>query len=270
MLKSYNILILGGTSDANILSKKLKKLKEKNNLNINLFITTNTNYGKKLAEKFCDKVISREECNNSLEEIIINKNINLIVDATHPYAINVSKKVIGLSKKLQIQYIRYERPVEQYGNVMYVNTFKEAGEEALRILEEQNNNNNNNNNNKLMYLAGIKNLNVIVNIVGKENVVCRILPISVNEALKILPSKNIIGMEGVFSTKFNKQLYEEYNCSVIITKDSGASGGMKEKIEGAINCGIVPIVIKRPQIKYPLKFESVTKIIEYILGNLNK
>jgi precorrin-6A/cobalt-precorrin-6A reductase len=45
-----NILLMGGTSDANKIAKKLKEL-EKKDLKINIITTTTTNYGSELAKK---------------------------------------------------------------------------------------------------------------------------------------------------------------------------------------------------------------------------
>lgn len=257
-----NILILGGTSDANKIAKELKELEkklEKKDITINIITTTTTNYGSELAKKYSDKVISRQSTQETLKEIIINNDIFLLIDATHPFAINVSKKAINLSKELNLKYVRYERPQKIFKNAIYVNDFNEASYKALEIMEDKNTKNKN-----IMYMAGIKNLKSVSDIIGKDRLIARVLPVSVNEALNELPSKNIIGMHGVFSKELNKNIIIDYNCGIIITKDSGDSGGLTEKIEGALQANAIPIIVQRPKINYPLKFNEINDLIDYI------
>lgn len=113
-------------------------------------------------------------------------------------------------------------------------------------------------------MSGIKNLKTVSEIIPIEKLIVRILPTSVPEALKILPSKNIVAMQGVFSENLNKDLITDYNCDVIITKDSGKSGGLYEKVSGAVLAGAKPIIIKRPEINYPLKFEKIDELVNYL------
>lgn len=245
---------MGGTSDANKIAKKLKEL-EKKDLKINIITTTTTNYGSELAKKYSDKAISRQSTQETLKEIIINNDILLLIDATHPFATNISKKAINLSKELNLKYIRYERPQKIFKNAIYVNDFNEASHKAIEIMGDKNKN--------IMYLAGIKNLKTVSDIIGKDRLIARVLPVSVNEALSILPSKNIIGMQGIFSKELNKNIINDYNCGIIITKDSGDEGGLTEKIEGALEANAIPIIIQRPKINYPLKFNNINDLIEY-------
>ncbi len=243
------ILILGGTSDANKIGSRLKLFN-----GLEVIITTNSKHGKELAKNHCHKVVCREESSETLEEIIVSNNIDIIIDATHPFATNISKKGMELSEKLNIPYIRYERPTRTYKGCIYVDNFKDACLTALKLTDKN-----------IMYCGGIKNLENVVDIVGRDRVICRVLPISVVRALKYLPSKNIIGMEGVFSKDLNKYLLMEYNCGVLITKDSGDSGGLEGKIFGALECGAVPIVVKRPKLNYNVVFDNIEDIVNYIL-----
>jgi precorrin-6A/cobalt-precorrin-6A reductase len=206
-------------------------------------------------KKYSDKAISRQSTQETLKEIIINNDILLLIDATHPFATNISKKAINLSKELNLKYIRYERPQKIFKNAIYVNDFNEASHKAIEIMGDKNKN--------IMYLAGIKNLKTVSDIIGKDRLIARVLPVSVNEALSILPSKNIIGMQGIFSKELNKNIINDYNCGIIITKDSGDEGGLTEKIEGALEANAIPIIIQRPKINYPLKFNNINDLIEY-------
>ena len=113
-------------------------------------------------------------------------------------------------------------------------------------------------------MAGIKNLKAVLDIVGKDKVIARVLPISVNEALNILPQQNIIAMYGTFSKELNKYLIKDYGCDAIITKESGESGGFKEKVYGALEIGAKVIVVERPKLSYPIYFDDIDKLLDYI------
>ena len=116
----------------------------------------------------------------------------------------------------------------------------------------------------ILYLGGIKNLKTVVKVIGKERLIARVLPASVPEALKLLPSKNVIGMEGVFSKGLNKYILLDYNCDVLITKDSGDSGGLNEKVLGAKEANAKVIIVERPKLDYPLLFYSIEDLLECV------
>ena len=54
-------------------------------------------------------------------------------------------------------------------------------------------------------------------------------------------------MQGPFSQAFNAALIRELGINVMVTKASGATGGVQEKIDAARAEGIDLIVIQRPQ-----------------------
>ena len=71
---------------------------------------------------------------------------------------------------------------------------------------------------------------------------------SVIEACRELgfEGKNLIAMQGPFSEEMNRAMLRQYDCRYLVTKDSGKAGGFPEKIQAAISCGAVPVIIGRP------------------------
>ena len=53
-------------------------------------------------------------------------------------------------------------------------------------------------------------------------------------------------MQGPFTDALNAATYDMLGVSVMVTKDSGAAGGVDEKIVPALARGIHVIVIRRP------------------------
>ena len=245
--KDVKILIMGGTKDGIEISRRLREM------GFYTITTTKTDYGSKLAEKYSDTVISRESTDKTLKDIVKEYNVSILIDATHPFAVNASKRAIDVSRECNIPYIRYERPQKRYKDAIYVRDFEEASKMAVKLSSKN-----------ILYLGGIKNLKTVVRIIGKERLIARVLPISVPEALKLLPSKNVIGMEGVFSKELNKYILLDYNCDVLITKDSGDSGGLNEKVLGAREAGAKVIIVERPKLDYPLLFHSIEDLLDYV------
>jgi len=74
----------------------------------------------------------------------------------------------------------------------------------------------------------------------------RVLPSidSINACISAgIPSKNIIAMQGPFSTALNEAIIKEFDCKYLVSKLSGRSGGFDDKHEAAKNTGCIPVII---------------------------
>ena len=58
---------------------------------------------------------------------------------------------------------------------------------------------------------------------------------------------HIIAMQGPFSQAFNAALYDQLDIKVMVSKDSGAQGGVAEKVIPALERDIHVILIDRPK-----------------------
>lgn len=243
------ILVLSGTKDGREL--------------INILLTqgfkvlayTATQYGKTLVNKHENlKVVANKLNSDDMKDIITEYNISHVVDATHPYAENVSKNAILACKQLNIEYIRFERKstdIDIEEKLMF-NNFEEA---ALWLKDKTGN---------IMLTIGSNNLKVFTSLIKTDKLFVRVLPtqkvIQMCEDIGLRP-KNIIAMQGPFSKELNKALFNQYDIKYMVTKDSGNIGGTKEKLEAAKECNITTLVIKRPQIDYGIKYYDFDSII---------
>ena len=76
-------------------------------------------------------------------------------------------------------------------------------------------------------------------------------------------------MQAPFSTEFNIALWSAWKVDCVVTKESGETGGFSFKAEAAAKLSIPFIVIKRPQLSYPVvtsDFNSVAKLLEQSLS----
>lgn len=252
------IWIIGGTKDSrDILEKILIK-----NENQKIVVTTATEYGGKLLEDYKDKIeiISERLDEEAMKNLIIENNINLVIDASHPYAQNVSKSVINVVNKINneinIKYIRFERKMLDYGT---------ENVEKFDSLEKMNNFIKQQNNKNILSTLGSNNLADIKEMSQNNNLYVRILPttdsIKKAEELGYLP-KNIIAIQGPVDKNLNKAMLESFKIDYLITKESGATGGEKEKVEACQENGVTVLVLTRPFVDYGIVFNEIDELIE--------
>lgn len=255
--KSFNIrvFLMGGTKDSiNI----IKFLKENYNSSY-ILTTTTTDYGGRLAkeagsDEVIDKPLSKSEILDLLRNYFDENSFDVFIDATHPYATNVTSTAIEASKIANIPYIRFERPEPDYSNfqsdgdgndIHFVDSFKEVGDLIATNFSTKN----------ILHLAGVNTIEPVLsssksNKIDK-NFFVRVLPVksSIEKCNNLgIYGEHIVAMQGVFSKEFNKILMEELKIEVIITKESGDIGGVPSKIAAAHELGISVILVNRPKI----------------------
>ena len=117
----------------------------------------------------------------------------------------------------------------------------------------------------VFHLAGVNTLKDVLKNVLSDQLIVRVLPniISIKQCNELgISGEKIVAMQGTFSKEFNKSLLKEYNTKVIITKESGETGGVSEKIEAAQELGIDIVLVTRPKIP---ELED-----EIVLNSVNK
>lgn len=238
-----NVMVMAGTKDAATIIKKLSSTRK-----FNILATTTTSYGADIAKAAgADKVISKGLTSEELVGVIKTNDIDILVDATHPFAANATYNAIKSSKTAGIKYLRFERPEENFkkNNFIHeVSSFEEAALKTSELIKGMQGN--------ILHLAGVSTLKHITESVDLNRIFARVLPsiVSIKKCLDLgLKQESIIAMQGVFSKKFNKALFEEYDVSLIITKESGETGGTKSKIDAALESGVHVILVTRPKIK---------------------
>lgn len=247
------ILLLGGTSDSIIIANKIKEQ------SMDIMLSTATEYGREIANNSFDgNIIFGKKDKEQLRSFCIHNKIDLIIDATHPYANLISENAINVSKELNIVYMRYERPVinKDYEKYIVCKSYQEAG----KLLDKIEGN--------ILLTTGSKDVELILEqIEDKSRVYIRVLPQS--KVIKKLESLNItlsqiIAMKGPFSKELNKAIIEQIDCKVIVTKESGSQGKTYEKLVAASECNVKVVLIERPIIQYPNTYFDIDKLINEI------
>jgi len=246
------IYVISGTQDGRALIQDLV------NAGYAVIASATTEYGADLikeatgVEVLCGKLNS-----DDMSELIDKRAVEVIVDASHPYASNVSENAIEASKNAKIRYIRFEREESDLAtdNVTYLETY----EQVIDALEDTGEN--------ILLTVGSNNLERFKSFIDKGNIFARVLPtsnvIGKCEALGLKP-KNIIAMQGPFSTSFNIEMIKQFNIKWMVTKESSDIGGFNDKVEAAKQSGVHVLVLKRPKIEYPEVYDNNGELIAHL------
>lgn len=256
------VMVMAGTSDAVKIISKLAELED-----IEVIATTTTKYGGDLAVTAgANEIIVGRMGIHEIEDLITVNEIDILIDATHPFAVDASLNAVKSAKSSGIMYIRFERPsieIPDHEQVFEVSSFEEAAKKAIEIVKE-------NGNCRVMHFAGVSTLHYMIKWINPQFMVARVLPVvySLKKCLEMgIPSENIIAMQGTFSKNFNMALMQEYGVGVAVTKESGETGGTSTKIAAAIDLEIPIIIVKRPvvnEIKNEITFTDVVDVLNHI------
>ncbi len=160
-----------------------------------------------------------------------------IIDATHPFAAEVTKNIRAAANAAGVPCLRILRESDAKSkNALYFGSVSEAAE-YLKDLPGN-----------VLATTGSKEIGAYSPI-GRERLWARVLPAeaSISACLEAgVPVSHIIAAQGPFTKEFNAALIKMTNARFIVTKDSGKAGGFEEKLAAAEETGARAIVIGRP------------------------
>ncbi|MCD7716470.1 MAG: precorrin-6Y C5,15-methyltransferase (decarboxylating) subunit CbiT [Lachnospiraceae bacterium] len=259
-----DILIFGGTIEGRQVSEYLV------GRHIRHTVCVATEYGEEVLQTDADsawRTIHQGRMDmEEMRKFLRDNPFVLVVDATHPYAVEVSNNIREACEKEQVPYVRYLRPEGEGAaaddcaaevmdgiendhaagsddkkniRTIYVNSAAEAAE----YLEKQKGG--------IFLTTGSKELHVFTErISDKKRLFVRVLPsaevIASCRSLG-LEGKQICAMQGPFSAEINTAMLRQTHASFLVTKDTGISGGFPEKMEAVRECRITAVIIRRPQ-----------------------
>lgn len=207
-----------------------------------------SSYGAVLLEEVgTDEVIQTRWDADSLAAVLAEKQISIVVDATHPYAENISRLAIAVTERMGIPYLRFERAASQIHEHSLIHTVKDMEGIAEWLVPGL----------RVFSALGSKSLPVLVPMVKRmqSELIVRVLPssqvLAECERMQVQPEQ-IVAMKGPFTKDMNKAMFSQYRTDLLLTKNSGNAGGTDEKIDAALELGIPVIVVERPLVAYPV------------------
>ena len=255
------ILVLAGTSEARMLIQHLAQK------NIPHQGTVVSEYGAVLLKSVKLKSVKEGEAGihqGSLDEdgltaYLKDQGITLVVDATHPYAVQASQTAMAAAKKVGVPYLRWEREQEEiprHPQIHEVDTLKEA---ACWFVPGQ----------RVFSTLGSRQVGRLAQLAGEKQayLLARVLPVRASleacEAAGLRPEQ-IIAMKGPFSKALNRAMFADTKAQLVLTKESGEAGGFQEKIEVALELDMEVVVLRRPRLAYPQVLHTLEEVLAYI------
>lgn len=234
-----NIIIFSGTTEGRTLSLLLSNNK------ISHFVSVATDYGEKLCmESPYVKVKKGRMDFEAICNFMVDNKIEIVIDATHPYAREITKNIKEAADKYGIKYMRYVRSVSEDELLKEKDSIKyfETADECAKALYEVEGN--------IFLTTGSKELSIFCEDERiRKRLIARVLPgiesIEICEKNGLL-GRQIVAMQGPFSYDMNLLMLKQFNISCMVTKQSGRIGGFEDKYYAAIDAGASLYIIGRP------------------------
>jgi cobalt-factor III methyltransferase len=231
------VWVFSGTGDGNALAAELSRRGHR------LIVSTASDYGAELAAGALPGVEIRSGRQGvaARRSQLQQSGAVAIVDATHPFATEISSQLTELSAELNIPYFRYERPAAVLPSfAQQASDMPAAARMAIELGR------------RIFLATGIKDLGTFVTqpIAEHREWFLRITPDTGSLELALqagILRSHICAMQGPFSSDFNLALWSAWQVDCVVTKESGEAGGFHSKAAAAEKLGIPFIVVRRPQ-----------------------
>ena len=241
------IVIFSGTTEGRLLSRLLAEKRAA------VTVCVATEYGcEEQGEAPGVTVLTGRKTVEEMAELL--QGSDLCVDATHPYAVEVTKSVRRACSEAGVPYRRLLRDRSADTDALVV----DSAEAAAELLADREGN--------ILLATGMKELPAFAGI-SPARLYPRVLPtgdsIAACERAGI-PHRNVIAMQGPFSRELNEALIRQFHIVYLVTKDGGKAGGFQEKVQAAENTGIELVLIRRPE-ETGESFDEVVKSCEEMM-----
>ena len=223
---------------------------------IELTVSVATAYGETLIEPAKNvRVVSGRKDADGIAALLRETGAELIIDATHPYAAEVTKTLKTVAQEAGVEYIRVlrrEDHEDMSGCVLVDDT-----QGAVAYLNGTEGN--------VLLTVGSKELSAYTGVKDwQTRLFARVLPLPASAEIAFelgFDGRHLICMQGPFTEEINEAMLRMLDCRYLITKDTGAAGGFVEKIRAAKACGVTPVVIRRPLTETGISVEECLKLL---------
>ncbi len=233
------ILVFGGTTEG----REVAELLMRNGADFILSVATD--YGRSIMDGSGIRVVSGRLNAHEMKELMLREKIGVVIDATHPYAVEVGKNIKKACEEAGKEYIRIIRESGPETDGYYV----DSADEAAKYVSELEG--------SIFISTGAKEIGAFF-CIAPERLCVRVLPIDKNiEKIRTLGINNIIAMMGPFTEEQNIEMMRGYD--ILVTKESGKNGGFAEKISAAKKLGMKIVIIKRPEYENGITIEELER-----------
>lgn len=253
------ILLLGGTSETATISTALAER------GLDTLVSTATDAQLDIgAHPRIRRRMGRLD-GDGMKSFIAREGVDIIVDATHPFATEARKTARAAADAMNIEYVTYVRPNVEYNyeRIIAANSHEEAAVIVFKL------------GCPVLLTTGSRNLAPYVREARRAGVELYVRILPHEESSRAceeagIDSRFVIAARGPFSVDENLEHIRKFNIGAIVTKDSGAAGGVPEKIEAAKITGCHVVLIRRPENPVEVAAGSVDELMNKIDGLIAK
>lgn len=186
-----------------------------------------------------------------------------IIDASHPFAAEVSQRAIALAQQAGVPYLRYERPGIEAGDrppaaendILYCDRL-EAALTRDRLIGQ-----------RTLLTLGYRGLSLCQPWHTVAPLFVRILPspVALEAAIAAgFSADRLIALRPPISPELETALWKQWGITQVITKASGQPGGEATKRAIAAALGVRLVVITRPAIVYPAVTSTLADAVDFV------
>ena len=231
----YKFCVFAGTTEGRELVEFLAGQED-----VSVTACVATDYGEALLPPAENLTVSaRRMTAEEMADLLTGEKFDLVVDATHPYAREVTENIAAACEKTGTLYLRLLRDAEEAaGDAVFVPDIPAA----VTFLDRTDGN--------ILLTTGSKEILLYSNMRGfADRAYARVLPME--DSLRAcreagLSPSHIIAMQGPFSREMNAAMLRSVSARYLVTKDTGRAGGFSEKAAAAREAGAVLVTVGRP------------------------
>jgi len=248
------VLIFAGTTEGREIAEFI------NSHGLSAHVCVTTEYGEKLLPVSAGLTISHEQLSQEqIKDLIMEIQAAPVIDATHPYATEVTDHIRHACEETNAEYLRLIREsisskYQQNDRSIYVESVKEA----VSWLNQTKGN--------IFITTGSKEIEEFTRLSHfRERAYIRVLPLPevAGKCIKLgFEGKHLICMQGPFSKDLNMAMLKQLKCHYLVTKESGRVGGFQEKWEAASECGCILVIIGRPEEEEGLSIGGCKRLLQ--------
>lgn len=227
------MIIFGGTTEGREIAEYLSDNR------IKAYVSVASDYGANLLPQSDYITVLNDRMDaKKMRNFFIGKNIHLVIDATHPYATEVTGNIKEAVDGLDIKCLRVVREESQNKNVKQFDSLTDI----ISYLRDRDGN--------IFVTTGSKELKELTGLSGYQDR-CMIRVLDSEEIVDMckklgFKKEYIIAKRGPFSFDENMFHFSIRKNAYLITKDGGSAGGYEDKIKAANRLDMEALVIKRP------------------------
>ncbi|NQE35373.1 cobalt-precorrin-6A reductase [Microcoleus asticus] len=244
------LLILGGTGDAAELAARVSQIAE---------IEVVSSLAGRTQQPFTPKTgtvrIGGFGGAAGLAAFLLDRPIDLLIDATHPFAAQISANAAVAAAECNVPYLMLVRPAwEMVEDDRWIEVTSHS--EAAKALLGQSQ--------RVFLTIGRQELAAFAGLDAIWFLMRAIDPPALNTPV---PNGKLLLARGPFTLEDERELLLEYQIDTIVSKNSGG-GATYAKIAAARELGISVVMVQRPQIPDVEQVDNVERAIAWLIKQL--